>query len=247
VTRRAAIVAVRPARLRRSGSGQDEPMTRPGVVFDVDGTLVDTNWFHAVSWWRAFRRHGHVVPMADLHRLIGMGSGRLITEILGRDDDAINDTYSDEYHRFSDEIVAFDAAADLLRMIARGGAAVALATSAKPEDVDTMLDRFGAGDGVICHVTSSGDADESKPAPDIFQLAVEGAGIDASQAIVVGDTVWDVQAATKAGLPCICVTSGGIAEAELRDAGAIAVYDNVRHLLTDLDASPIASLLHSSR
>src|SRR3954447_26576779 len=232
--------------LHYSGRGQDGPMRRPGVVFDVDGTLVDTNWFHTVSWWRAFRRHRPVVPMADLHRLIGMGSGRLIGEVLGRSDDEINDAYSEEYHGFSDEIVAFDGAAELLGAIAQRGAAVALATSAKPEDVDTMLDRIGAAEGVIAHVTSSGDADESKPSPEIFQLAVEGAGIDPARAVVVGDTLWDVEAATQAGLHCVGVRSGGISEAELRDAGAIAVYDNVGHLLTDLDSSPLAPLLQAS-
>ena len=217
-------------------------MSRPGVVFDVDGTLLDTNWFHTVSWWRAFRRHGHVVPMADLHRLIGMGSGRLISEVLGRDDDEINDAYSEEYHRFADEIVAFDGAAELLGAVARRGAAVALATSAKPEDLDTMLERIGADEGVITHVTSSGDADESKPSPEIFQLAVEGADIDPVRAVVVGDTVWDVQAATNAGLRGVGVRSGGIAEAELREAGALAVYDDVGHLLKSLDSSPLAQL-----
>src|SRR3954447_17560896 len=100
--------------LHYSGRGQDGPMRRPGVVFDVDGTLVDTNWFHTVSWWRAFRGHGHVVPMARLQGLIGMGSDRLITEVLGRYDAAIDDDYSEHYHHFAGEVVAIEGAAELL-------------------------------------------------------------------------------------------------------------------------------------
>jgi HAD superfamily hydrolase (TIGR01509 family) len=225
--------------------GQDAVMPTsapPGVIFDVDGTLVDTNWFHTLAWWQAFRARGHLVPMARIHRLIGMGSSRLIAEVLGHEDDEIDDEYSVHYHRLSDDMVAFDGAADLLGTLHRRGIRVVLATSAKPEDVDAMVDTIGAADGVIAHITSSGDADESKPAPEIFQVAMEGGGVDPARSVAVGDTVWDVEASAKAGLPCVGVLTGGISEQELRAAGAVAVYESVTDLLAQLDDSPLAEL-----
>jgi HAD superfamily hydrolase (TIGR01509 family) len=216
------------------------------VVFDVDGTLVDTNYFHTLAWWRAFREHGHVVPMARIHRLIGMGSDTLLEDVLGRPDAAVDEAYSRHYHDFKDEIVPFEGAADLLQAVADRGGAVVLATSAKPEDVDDLLESIGAPEGVIDHVTSSGDAEHSKPAPDIFQLAMEGACLDPDLVVVIGDSVWDVEAAAKAGVPCVGVLTGGISEAELRDAGAVAVYPAVADLMADLGDGPLAVAFRSA-
>ena len=212
-----------------------------GVLFDVDGTLVDTNYLHVLAWWQAFRSQGHEVPMTDLHRTVGQGSDQFVSTILGRDDEKVRAAHSDFYGPWKHRLVAFDGAADLLRATKKAGLAVVLATSAAEEEADHLRAAIDADDAIDA-VTTKDDADASKPDPDIVQTALDKVGLGAADAVFVGDTVWDVQAAGKAGLECVCVLTGGLSERELLDAGAVRVYRSVRHLLDELDASPLGRL-----
>src|SRR6478672_11738210 len=193
-----------------------------GVLFDVDGTLVDTNYLHVVAWWQAFRSQGHEVPMTRLHRTVGQGSDQFVPSILGNDDDKVADAHSDFYGQWKHQLVAFPAAADLLRMTKKAGLSVVLATSASEAEAEHLTAAIDADD-VIDVVTTKADVDASKPDPDIVRTALKKAGLRAADAVFVGDTVWDVQAARRAGVRCVCVLTGGISETELRDAGAIAI------------------------
>jgi HAD superfamily hydrolase (TIGR01549 family) len=218
---------------------------RPGVLFDVDGTLVDTNYAHAVAWSDAFRAAGHRIPMSDIHALIGQGSDRLVHSALGRPDAAIVDAHADLYAARLHQLQVFDGAAELLRRSKAAGLTVVLATSASRHDADHLEDAIDAADA-IDHVTTSDDAESSKPAPDIVEAALRATGLVAADCVFVGDTVWDVKAARHAGMDCVCVLTGGIAQADLEAAGAIAVYRNTRALLDDFDGSALGSLVGRS-
>ncbi|HKR48126.1 MAG TPA: HAD family hydrolase [Pseudonocardiaceae bacterium] len=214
------------------------------VLFDVDGTLVDTNYLHAVTWWEAFRQYGHHVPMVRIHRAIGMGSDKLLDHLLPGDrdravDDELRSARTALYAPYWPRLRAFDGAADLLRECAHRGLRVVLASSASEREMRALRDVLDAED-VLTAATSAGDAAESKPAPDILQIAVERAGVAADAAVFVGDTVWDVQACEKAGLACIALLTGGISSEELRDAGAVEIYDGPAELLESLPDSIIA-------
>ena len=214
---------------------------RCGVLFDVDGTLVDTNYLHVVAWWQAFRSQGHDVAMTDLHRTVGQGSDQFVSTILGRDDEKVRDAHSDFYGQWKHQLIAFSGAADLLRTTKKSGLVVVLATSASEAEAEHLTAAIDADD-CIDVVTTKDDVDASKPDPDIVNTALKKAGLEPSDAVFVGDTVWDVEAAGRAGVACVGVLSGGISESELRDAGAIAVYRNVAHLVEEFDASPLAGL-----
>jgi HAD superfamily hydrolase (TIGR01509 family) len=209
-----------------------------GVLFDIDGTLVDTNYLHVVAWADAFARHGHDVTMCEIHGLIGQGSDRLVSSAIGGHDDAIVDAHADIYAARLHALRAFDGARALLTRCQKEGLTVVLATSASRHDADHLTAALDADDA-IDHVTTSDDVQSSKPAPDIVEAALDAAGLAASEGVFVGDTVWDVEAAARAGMPCVCVLTGGIATADLRDAGAIAIYPSVRELLQDFDSSPL--------
>jgi HAD superfamily hydrolase (TIGR01509 family) len=219
-------------------------MTEParGIVFDIDGTLVDTNYLHTLAWWRALRDAGEHVLAADVHRCIGMGSDQLLQTLVGDGRDDLKESWRRQFDPLKREITAFPAAARLLRVVHDRGALVVLASSSEEADIAALLEAVDAGD-VIDEVTSSGDVDKAKPAPDVFRAAMDKAGLIPSRAIVVGDTVWDVLAAQRCGLDCVGVRSGGISTAELIDAGAVAVYDGVAALLTALDDSPLGRYL----
>jgi HAD superfamily hydrolase (TIGR01509 family) len=211
------------------------------VLVDVDGTLVDSNYLTALAWFRAFREHGHTVPMTRLHRLIGMGAGQLIESVIGEADDRIEQAHGRHYAPLRREITRLPGARELLVGLADRGLTVVLATSAKPEELETLL-RVVDADDAIEHVVSADDVERSKPEPDIFATALRAAQVPAERAMAIGDTVWDVQAAARCALRCICVTSGGISAPELLDAGAAAVYADASELLDHLDASPLAEL-----
>lgn len=212
-----------------------------GVLYDVDGTLVDTNYLHAVAWADAFAARGHRVAMSEIHQLIGQGSDRLVESVLGKSADDVVDAHADIYSARLHRLQVFDGAAELLRRTKKAGLSVVLATSASKHEADHITDAIDADD-VIDHVATKDDADSSKPAPDIVEAALDGAGLSASHCIFVGDTVWDIEAAKRAGMDCVCVLTGGIAESVLRDAGAVATYPNVAALLDDFDASPLGKL-----
>jgi len=215
-----------------------------GILFDVDGTLVDSNYLHVVAWWRAFREHGHGVPMAGIHRLIGMGSDKLMEALLGREVEEVSEAHSRHMKSFAAELTAFPAAGQLLRAVKRLGGVVVLATSAKPDDVGRLQEVIGAPDAVDL-VASSGDVAETKPAPDIFAVALRRAGLEARRALAVGDSVWDVESAGRCGLGCVAVLTGGSDRDRLLAAGAVEVYESVEDLLQQFEASPLAACLRS--
>src|SRR3954469_2002412 len=223
------------------GNGSPDRSGSTGVLFDVDGTLVDTNYLHVIAWWQAFRSQGHDVPMTRLHRTVGQGSDQFVSSILDRDDDKVADAHSDFYGQWKHQLVAFAGAADLLRMTKKAGLSVVLATSASEGEAEHLTAAIDADD-VIDVVTTKADVDASKPDPDIVNTALDRAGLRAADAIFVGDTVWDVQAASRAGVRCVCVLSGGLSEGELQDAGAIAVYRDVVQLAAEFDSSPLGEL-----
>ena len=217
-----------------------------GVLFDVDGTLVDTTYLHTVAWWETMRQHEHDVPMAEIHRAIGMGSDKLLDHLLGdqRDkdaDDELTKTHSILYAAWWERLRPLPGAADLLRACAGRGLAVVLASSAQAEELEKLRTVIDADD-VITAATSSADAQQSKPAPDILEAALEQSGVDPKHSVFVGDAVWDVKAAARLAIPCIGLTCGGTSAAELIEAGAVATYTTPAELLRDLDASAIAKL-----
>ncbi|MFG1952848.1 HAD family hydrolase [Micromonospora sp. NPDC048830] len=217
-----------------------------GVLLDVDGTLVDTTYLHTVSWWEALRQADRPVPMALIHRSIGMGSDNLLDHLLGRERDRsadarLRDAHDSLYAEYWQRLTPLPRAADLLRALAARGLRVVLATSAAEHEVGALR-RALAADDVIDEVTSSADADRSKPAPDILVAALEQSGLEASRVVFVGDSVWDVAAAGKLNIPCVGLTCGGTSRGELAGAGAVAVYDDPAALLDALEDSPIAAL-----
>src|SRR5436190_21751227 len=209
------------------GMARHMTSTRPAVLFDIDGTLLDTNYFHSVSWWYALREAGEDIAMARIHPLIGMGSDQLLQELLGEEREGLSDLHARYYTPFKEQLHAFPRAADLLAETARRGAQVVLATSSKSEDLDQLLKALGVEDGVIDEIVHGDMVGSSKPAPDIFAVALERLQLDAEQTMVVGDTRWDIEAATKCGLDVVTVLTGGWTRHDLLDAGAVGVYDDV--------------------
>jgi HAD superfamily hydrolase (TIGR01509 family) len=219
---------------------------RSGVLFDVDGTLVDTTYLHTVAWWEALRQHDADVPMAEIHRSIGMGSDKLLEHLLGEDrdrsdDDQLSTAHDILYGAWWERLRPLPGAAELLRATAKRGLAVVLASSAKEPELERLRQVIGADD-VISAATSSSDAEQSKPAPDILQAALDQSDVDPRRAVFVGDSVWDVRAAARLGIPCIGLTCGGSSAAELSDVGTIATYDDPAALLAALDESAIGRL-----
>lgn len=215
----------------------------PTVLVDVDGTLVDTNYLHVLAWHRALAEHGIVVPSARLHRLIGMGGDQLLGEVVGEERPDLEDAWTAQFDALVDEAKPLEGAVDLLRTLHERGATVVLATSGPAEIVARLRELIG-GDEFIDAQVSSSEVEASKPAPDIFRLAMERAGASAEATVVVGDTVWDIHAARACGIPTVSVTTGGIDRHELEEAGAAAVYEDLSALLADIDASPIGKLLN---
>jgi HAD superfamily hydrolase (TIGR01509 family) len=211
------------------------------ALFDVDGTLVDSNYLHTVTWWEAFAQAGYHVPMTDIHRAIGMGSGQMLDMLLPADRDknadaGIRTAHSALYSTYWTRLRPLPGAADLLRACKRRGLAVVLASSADEPEFRALRAALDAEDAIDA-ATFSGDVEASKPAPDLVEVALARAGVPAEEAVFIGDTVWDVQACQKAGVPCIGLLSGGIGRAELLDAGAAEVYDGPAELLGALPRS----------
>ncbi|MFI8824660.1 HAD family hydrolase [Streptomyces sp. NPDC053431] len=214
------------------------------ALFDLDGTLVDTNYLHTLAWWQALRQFGHQVPMARIHRAIGMGSDRLLDAVLGpqrrhSEDGAVSDAHGTLYAEWYDTLRPFDCAAELLRATAARGWRVVLASSAAEEEVAVVRKRLGA-DEVIEAATSGADVETTKPAPDLVETALRKVGAEPEDAVFVGDAVWDVEAAGRAGVPCIGLLTGGTSRGELEDAGAVTVYEDAATLLRHIDSSPLS-------
>jgi len=215
------------------------------ALFDVDGTLVDTNYLHAVTWWQAFGQAGHAVAMTDIHRAIGMGSDLMLDRLLpdGRDrtaDADIRTSHSALYATYWSRLRPLPQAADLLRACRRRGLAVVLASSADEAEFGVLRAVLDAEDAIDA-ATFSGDVETSKPAPDLVEVALDKAGVPAHEAVFIGDTVWDVQACQKAEVPCIGLLSGGISRDELTTAGAAQVYTGPAELLTGISGSLLGS------
>ncbi|MDQ6725533.1 MAG: HAD family hydrolase [Actinomycetota bacterium] len=213
------------------------------MLFDIDGTLLDTNWFHTVSWWQAFQEAGEDIPMSRIHPLIGMGSDQLLKDLLGEEREGLSDLHSKFYKPYKKMLHPFPGGADLMATVGERGARVVLATSSKEEDLDELLAAIGADDGVIDEIVHGDMVEASKPAPDIFAVALERLGLDPERTMVVGDTRWDIEAAAKLNVKVVAVLTGGTTRRDLTDAGAIAVYEHVTQLLEQLDESPLARLL----
>jgi HAD superfamily hydrolase (TIGR01549 family) len=215
------------------------------AVLDVDGTLVDTNYQHALAWYRAFRSLGETYPIWRIHRLIGMGGDRLVAAVGGDDveqriGEQARDRWVDEFDRLIDEIAPLPGARDFVAALAERGHRVVLASSGKPQHVDHFLDLLDVRD-LSQAWTASEDVESTKPAPDLLQVALKKIGepVD-TPSVVVGDSVYDVEAAKNAGMPAIVVRSGGFGDDELRDAGAVAIYDTPADLTAALDDTDLA-------
>jgi len=214
--------------------------SRPAAILDIDGTLVDTNYHHAIAWYRAFRRHGITLPLFRIHRHIGMGGDQLVVALAGERWDAehgddVRETEGELYMELIDEVRPLEGARELLEALHERGHALVLASSAKPHEVDHYLDLLQARE-LADGWTTSGDVENTKPEPDLVAAAVEKAG--GGPAVMLGDSTWDCKAAERAGVPTIGILTGGFSEQDLRDAGAVCVVTELRTLLDDLDATP---------
>lgn len=212
------------------------------VLFDIDGTLVDTNYLHTLAWWRALRDGGEDITMSQIHPLIGMGSDKLLERLLGEERDELREAHAEQFRPLKAEVRAFVGAKELLGRVAGRGAKVVLATSSQEADLKELLAAIDADDD-ISDIVHGDEVDASKPAPDIFATALDKLTLDPSATMVVGDTRWDVEAATKLGLETVAVLTGGTTRRDLEDAGAVAVYESVADLLDQLDESPLSRLL----
>jgi phosphoglycolate phosphatase-like HAD superfamily hydrolase len=213
----------------------------PTAILDIDGTLVDTNYHHAIAWYRAFRQHEELLPIWRIHRHIGMGGDQLVKALCG---DEVDEEKGDDiraaegvlYFALIEEVEPLHSARDLLVDLKERGHAVVLASSAKEQEVDHYLDLLDARE-LADGWTSSADVEATKPEPDLVQAAVEKAG--GGEAVMVGDTTWDCEAAARAGVEIVAVLTGGFSEAELKDAGAVAVYRSIDELLQSIDQTPL--------
>ncbi|MFF8847317.1 HAD family hydrolase [Streptomyces sp. NPDC015127] len=217
------------------------------AVFDVDGTLVDTNHLHVVAWWEAFRQAGHRVAMHDIHRAVGLPGGDLVAHLLGDDrdsaqDDAVKAAHKALYATYFDRLPTLEQAGQLLRTLSRSGWTVVLATSASGTELAALRRALDADDAVSA-MASADDVAEGKPAPEPVQQALELAGVPAERAVFVGDTVWDMRAARRAGVLCVGLLCGGIPRADLVEAGADAVHDHPADLLRALHTGPFAEIV----
>jgi HAD superfamily hydrolase (TIGR01549 family) len=226
--------------LERGGRGYVEPVATAAIL-DVDGTLVDSNYQHAIAWHRAFREHDLTPPIWRIHRHIGMGGDQLVAAVAGdeveeRLGDAIRETEKDRYGELIDEVAVFEGARELLVALRDRGHPVVLASSAKGEETEHYVELLDAAE-LIEAATSSADVEATKPAPDLVTTAMRKAG--ELSAVMVGDSTWDIEAAARAELKTIAVLTGGFSEAELRDAGAVGVFESLTDLIEHLDATPL--------
>ena len=211
------------------------------AVIDVDGTLVDTNYQHAIAWYRAFHRHGLVLQVWRIHRSIGMGGDQLVAALAGdtverEKGDEIRASEKELYRELIDEVEPMQGARELLAELKRRGHAVVLASSAKADELDHYLDLLDARD-LLDGWTTSADVSATKPAPDLIQAALDKAG--GRDGTMVGDSVYDCESAENAGLSTIGVLTGGFSEQELLDAGALRVFESIEELTERLEETPL--------
>ena len=212
------------------------------AIFDVDGTLVDSNYQHALAWYRAFRRYDIIRPLWRIHRGIGMGGDTFVPEVAGRDveerhGDALRDAWVEEFDQLIGEVQPFEGARDLLVEVKDRGFALVLASSGKSKHVEAFLDLVD-GKSLADAWTTSDDAEKSKPEPDLVQTAL--AKVEGASGVMVGDSVYDAIAAGKLDIPTLGVRTGGFSVEELREAGAASVHDSLVELRRHLDDTPLA-------
>ena len=212
------------------------------AILDVDGTLVDTNYHHAIAWFRAFRRHDVTVPIWRIHRHIGMGGDQLVAAVAGEDTeerlgDEIREAESEAYKELIEEVRTMEGSRELIEDLRRRDNVVVLASSAKDWEVDHYLDLLDARQ-IVDSWTTSADVERTKPEPDLIKAALEKTGTE-GDAMLIGDTVWDVEAAKRAGVETLAVLTGGFSEQELRDAGASDVFTSVEELRKSLAETPL--------
>jgi phosphoglycolate phosphatase-like HAD superfamily hydrolase len=217
-------------------------MAKPIAVLDVDGTLVDTNYHHAISWYRAFREHGLTLPVWRIHRHIGMGGDHLVAALAGqraedRHGDSIRAAETALYADLIGEVEPFADARRLLELLAERGHRLVLASSGQRDDIEHYLDLLDAR-GLIEAWTSSADVERTKPDPDLVVTAVDKVG--GGEAVLVGDSTFDCEAAARAGVPTVAILTGGFSDQELRHAGAKAVFESLTELCRRLDETPLA-------
>lgn len=209
------------------------------AVIDIDGTLLDSNYHHALAWSRAFAALDRPVPVWRVHRHIGMGGDRLVTAVTDADveadiGDAVRDRWEQEYDEIIGETQLLDGARELLVALGAGGLKVVLASSSIPRHADHALKLLHADEHADAWTTTE-DVEKSKPDPELLDKALEK--VSGGKPVMIGDAVWDVEAANQRGIPTIGLLSGGFGRQELLDAGAIAVYDGPADLVADLDAA----------
>jgi HAD superfamily hydrolase (TIGR01509 family) len=204
------------------------------VVLDVDGTLMDTNYLHVEAWARALEEVGHRASRVEIHPKIGKSSSLLISELVGDDDDAANkvaELHTEYYSEMQKYAYPLPGARELIDSLSKQDYQVWLATSADPEELEYSMEALEA-EGKLAGIVNSSDVEESKPAPDIFGLALEQAGVEAQDAVAVGDAIWDVESAKAAGVRAVAVLTGGaFSKEDLKEAGAIGVYEDCAELL----------------
>jgi HAD superfamily hydrolase (TIGR01549 family) len=206
------------------------------AILDLDGTLVDTNYQHALCWYRAFRRFGITIPIWRLHRHVGMGGDKFVSAVAGdeaeeRVGDDVRDAWEEEFDRVIDEVAPLEGAHELLVALKERGHEIVLASSSIQKHFDHFTELIDAKD-VADGWTTKDDVEASKPEPDLVHAALEK--LKSERAVMVGDTPWDVEAARKAGVPTVCVMTGGFSDQELRDAGAEEVYESLGELTATL-------------
>ncbi len=213
------------------------------AILDIDGTLVDTNYHHAVAWYRAFRQQGITVPVWKIHTTIGVGGDQFVEKVT---DQATEDEHGDDlratehplYMSLIEEVEPFEGARDLIVELKRRGFKVVLASSAKQDEADHYIDQLDARE-LADAWTVSDDVEATKPEPDLVHAAIDKVG--GGEAVLIGDTPWDIKAAAKAGVPTLAVMTGGFSADELEEAGATAVFSSISELLAGLDDTALAS------
>ena len=213
-------------------------MTLSAVLFDVDGTLVDSNFLHVDAWSRSFAEMGAPVDTWRIHRSIGQDSARLLEALVGeRDEEWIQrakDLHSQYYREQSGRLRAFDRAADLLRELSSRGLRVVLATSAPADELKLLMETLDADDAIHA-TTNADDVETAKPEPGLIEVALQRADADPSDALFVGDSIWDMMAASRAHVRAAGVLCGGVGPSELLEAGAVSVFDDPADLLARID------------
>jgi HAD superfamily hydrolase (TIGR01549 family) len=213
------------------------------AILDIDGTLVDTNYQHALAWYMAFREHEIVLPVWRIHRHVGMGGDQLVEALAGErvereSGDALRSAHDVLYLASIQTVSVFDGARELIVDLKDRGLEVVLASSAKVQEAEHYLDLLDARELVDAWTTSD-DVEQTKPSPDLVSAALGKLGTETG--VMLGDTPWDIEAAGKLDVPTIAVLTGGFSEAELRDAGATAVFESVQQLRARIDETPLST------